>query len=128
MAAKARPDTTDRKQQSHKEAAMTIKPKHVFADLLSVGLSAALVFGSGALHDFAYYALLVFVSLGWLALLCAGVKGEVAETIRDRVWWSGFLSAVEISALIFSGHSVLAAFSLVLSMLIVASAFKEQQA
>lgn len=107
---------------------MTIKPKHVFADLLSVGLSAALVFGSGALQDFAYYVLLVFVSLGWLGLLCGGVKGEVAETIRDRVWWSGFLSVVQISALIFAGHSVLAAFSLVLSMLIVASAFKEQEA
>lgn len=107
---------------------MTIKPKHVFADLLSVGLSAALVFGSGALQDFAFYVLLVFVSLGWLALLCVGVKGEAAETIRDRVWWSGFLSVVQISALIFSGHPVLAAFSLVLSMLIVASAFKEQAA
>jgi hypothetical protein len=128
MAAKARPDTPDRKQQSNEEAAMTIKPKHVFADLLSVGLSAALAFGSGVLQEFAFFVLLVFVSLGWLALLCVGVKGEAAEAIRDRVWWSGFLSVVQISALIFSGHPLLAAFSLVLSMLIVASAFKEQQA
>ncbi|MCW8158999.1 hypothetical protein D7243_22800 [Stutzerimonas stutzeri] len=108
---------------------MTIKPKYVFADLLSVGLSASLAFGPEALHDFAYYTLLIIMSIGGLGLLvCGGVKGEAAEKIRERVWWIGFLSLLQISALILSGHTVLAAFSLVLSMLIVASAFKEQQA
>ncbi|MBK59412.1 MAG: hypothetical protein CML01_11485 [Pseudomonas sp.] len=107
---------------------MSIQPKHAFADLLSVGLGAALVFGSGALQEFAYYVLLVIVSLGWIAVICVGVKGETAQSIRDRVWWSGFLSALQLLALIVSGHPVLAAFSLVLSMLIVGAAFKEQAA
>jgi hypothetical protein len=107
---------------------MSIQPKHVFADLLSIGLSASLVLGVGALHDFAYYFLLILVALGWVAMFGGAMKGETAQTIRDRVWWSGFLTFVQLSALIYSGHPVLAAFSLLLSMLIVCSAFKEQAA
>ena len=105
-----------------------LKPKYVFADLLSIGLSASLVLGDGALRDFAYYFLLILVVLGWVAMFGGAMKGEAAQAIRDRVWWSGFLTFVQLCALIYSGHPVLAAFSLVLSMLIVASAFKEQQA
>ena len=107
---------------------MSIQTKHVFADLLSVGLSAALVFGYGVLQDFAFFVLLAFVFLGWAVLLGGGVRDEAAQMIRDRVWWSGFLSFVQIASLIYAGHPIVAALSLVLSMLIVGCAFKEQAA
>lgn len=107
---------------------MIIRPKHVFADMLTVGLSAALAFGPEALHDFAYYTLLILMSICWLALFTGPVKGKTAEEIRSRVWWSGFLSMVQISALIYSGHPLMAASSLLLSMLIVGGAFREQEA
>ena len=107
---------------------MTIQPKHVFADTLCVALSASLAFGGSLLHDFAYYTLLIIMSFGGLALFVGGVKGDAAEAIRSRVWWSGALSAIQISALIYSGHPLMAAASLTLSMFIVGSAFADKKA
>lgn len=75
-----------------------------------------------------YYCFLCFNVIAWFALLTGGVKGEVAESIRDGIWISYASSVYQIYALVLSGHPVLSASSFLCSVLLVSFAFRKEAA
>lgn len=104
---------------------MRIQMKNVVADSMCLALTAMLYFGVGAVHDFAFYVQIALTTIAGLAVCFGSVKGETAQRIRSRVWWSGLLSGLRVAALIMTGHAMLAAASFVFSCLIVTAAFSK---
>lgn len=99
--------------------------KQIITTAISLAMSACLYFGGDQLHAFAFYVLVVFSALAWIAVLTVGVKEDAAKRVRDGVWVSGASTVVQLSAMIATGHPILAASSFVCSALIVGAAFKE---
>lgn len=94
---------------------------------ISLALSAAIYFGSGPLAQFAFYVLVGFNVLAWLGLLGGMIKDDTAERIRKTAWLNGPSSAIQITAVVLSGHPILGASEFFASLLIVLVAFKAKQ-
>ncbi|KFE51104.1 hypothetical protein [Pseudomonas syringae] len=99
----------------------------IITTLISLALSAALVSGMPDLHDFAFYVAVFVNVLGWFAVLSDSIKGDVASNLRKHAWMSAITSAIQLSAMIFSGHPVLAASYFLVSVAMVALAFGEKK-
>jgi len=102
-----------------------MKTATLVSTAISVTLSCLLLVGQ-PWDDFAYYTLLIFNVLAWIALLSCGVKGETAAKIREDAWVSCLSTAFQLYTLIVTGHQVLAAASFICSVLIVMTAYRQE--
>lgn len=102
-----------------------MKTTHIVSTAISVTLSSFLLVGE-PWSTFAFYTLLVFTVLAWVALLCGAMTGEAAAKIRDGAWLSCASTAFQLYALIVSGHQLLAAVSFIGSVLIVVAAYRQE--
>lgn len=101
--------------------------KKLISVLISTLLSIALLSGIDSLHQFAFYVMAVMNVLVWLAMFCGAVKGEAAESLRDHLWIGLPSSAFSLYALIFTGHTVLAASSFMVTFFILILAFRKPE-
>lgn len=99
----------------------------IITTLISLALSAALVSGNQDLHDFAFYVAVFCNAAVWLAVLTDSIKGDVARNLRKHAWISAITSAIQLSAMIFSAHPILAASYFLVSVAMVALAFGEKK-
>lgn len=95
--------------------------------MLGLALSGLLYFGQGAMHDFAFYVMVVFNVFSWLGVLFGLIKGDIAERIRNGVWLQVAGTAIQLWAMVETGHPVLAASSFIASFLIVCTAFGDKK-
>lgn len=95
--------------------------------LLSLLFSLALLSGIYELHQFAFYVSLVMNIIGWVLLVSGQVKDEIAASMRSQPWISLPLCALSLYALIFTGHTLLATSSFVLTMFMLAVAYAPKQ-
>ncbi|WP_282372925.1 hypothetical protein [Pseudomonas sp. PS02290] len=102
-----------------------MKTKLISASV-SLAFSLALLSGIYELHQFAFYVTLVMNVIAWALLLAGQVKDEVASNIRRYPWISLPFSILSLYALIFTGHTVLAASSFMLTSLLLAVSFAKQ--
>lgn len=101
--------------------------KKLLSALISILFSSALLSGIDTLHQFAFYVMAVMNGIAWLAMLCGGVKDEVAANLRTYLWISLPSSAFSLYALIFTGHTVLAASSFMVTFFILILAFRKPE-
>jgi len=101
--------------------------KKLLSVFISTLFSLALLSGIDALHQFAFYVLAVMNGLAWLAMLCGGIKDEVAANLRTYIWISLPSSLFSLYALIFTGHTILAASSFLVTFFILLLAFRKPE-
>lgn len=101
--------------------------KKLLSALISILFSLALLSGIDALHQFAFYVLAVMNALAWMATLCVGVNKEVAADLRTYLWITLSSSAFSLYALIFTGHTILAASSFMVAFFILILAFRKPE-
>ena len=101
--------------------------KTIVSFVLGLALSGLLYFGQGAMHDFAFYVMVVFNVFAWLGVLTGVIRDEIAARIRRTVWLQGAGTAVQLWAVVETGHPVLAASSFIVSFLIVCTAFGDKK-
>lgn len=101
--------------------------KNLLSTFISTLFSLALLSGIDTLHQFAFYVMAVMNGLAWLAMLCIGVKDEAAENMRKYLWISLPSSAFSLYALIFTGHTILAASSFLVTFFILLLAFRKPE-
>lgn len=101
--------------------------KKLLSALISTLFSLALLSGIDALSQFAFYVLAVMNALAWLAMLCGVVNDEVAANLRTYLWMSLPSSAFSLYALIFTGHTILAASSFLVTFFILILAFRKSE-
>lgn len=103
-----------------------MKASRIVSAAISVSISAMLLSGIQAAHDFAYYISLAMNILAWMIFWSAGRK-ETAKTLVDGMWISLPLSLLGIFALASTGHPKLAASSFLLSFVVLAISFATLQ-
>lgn len=91
-------------------------------------VQSSLLFAPEPWHSLAFYAIAIFAALAFIALLAGGVSGDTAQQLREGVLISSASSAYKIIALTLTGHPLLAAISLVLSVSLIAAAFRAEVA
>ncbi|WP_223504237.1 hypothetical protein [Pseudomonas sp. GL-RE-29] len=101
--------------------------KKLISALISTMFSFALLSGIDTLHQFAFYVTAVMNGCAWLALFCGSVKDDVAAGLRSYLWISLPSSAFSLYAMIFTGHTVLAASSFMVTFFILILAFKKPE-
>ena len=101
--------------------------KKLLSALISTSFSLALLSGIDSLSQFAFYVLAVMNALAWLVMILGGIKGEVAEGLRTYLWISIPSSAFSLYALIFTGHTILAASSFIVTFFILIIAFRKPE-
>lgn len=99
-----------------------MKASRIVSAVISACISAMLLSGIQAAHDFAYYVCLAMNIVGWLCCWAAGRK-ETARTMVDGLWLSAPLTALYLYALASTGHPKLAASAFMLSFVILAVSF-----
>tara|TARA_R100001377_G_scaffold81689_1_gene61364 strand:- start:413 stop:733 length:321 start_codon:yes stop_codon:yes gene_type:complete len=95
----------------------------VLSFVLGLLVTACLYFGQGAAHQFAFYIMVFFNVSAWVLILAGQVKGDTARAVRSGAWYQAIGSALQIYAMVVTGHPVLAASSFCASFLIAAYAF-----
>ena len=103
-----------------------MKALRIVSAAISVSISAMLLSGIQAAHDFAYYVCLAMNIVGWLCCWAAGGK-ETAKTMVEGFWLSLPLSALSVYALASTGSPKLAASQFLLSFVIIAISFSVTQ-
>lgn len=101
--------------------------KKFISVLISVLFAAALLSGIETLHQFAFYVMAAMNAFAWLALFCGTVKGEVAQELRSGLWLSIPSSLIGLCALVFTGHTILAASSFMCQFFIMVLAFRKPE-
>lgn len=92
---------------------------------LSLSISACLLSGIPSLSAFAFYLSVAVNVLAWLALFVGAVEKGAAANIRKNVWISAPSSLISVGALIYTGHPMLAASSVLVKVFILSAAFKK---
>lgn len=101
--------------------------KKIVGTVISVLLSCGLLLGGESLHQFAFYVMCGMTGIAWLCLFCGAVKDEAAAEIRARLWISLPSSAFSLYAMIFTGHTALAASSFMATFFILILAFRKPE-
>jgi len=101
--------------------------KKLLSALISTLFSLALLSGIDTLHQFAFYVMAVMNGLAWLAMFCGCIKDDVAEGLRTYLWISLPSSAFSLYALIFTGHTILAASSFLVTFFILILALRKPE-
>ena len=99
-----------------------MKSTRIVGAAISLSLSALLLSGIQAAHDFAYYVCFCLNVLGWLCFWSVS-KPETAQHVVGRLWFSLPIQAIAIYALASTGHPKLAASSFLLSFVIMCMSF-----
>ena len=108
-------------------AALECSMKQQFISvLISATLSACLLIGTPTFQDFSFYVLAFINVLAWIGVLSGLIKDEAAERVRKWVWISCASTSLQLYALIYSGHPLLAASNFLVSFFIVVLAFKSR--
>ena len=96
----------------------------ILSMLISMVFSLCLIVGSATAQDFALYVLATMNILAWAGVLFGLIKDEAAKKIVQHAWISCISTALQIYALIHSGHPALAASCFLVSFFIVVTAVK----
>lgn len=91
---------------------------------ISAIISLSLLFGGAQLHQFAFYVMMAFNVIGWMGVLGGMVTGDAAQRIIQYWWISLPSTCLQLYALVYSGHPMLAASVFLVSFFIIAAAAK----
>ncbi|MCY1443796.1 hypothetical protein D9M71_602290 [compost metagenome] len=96
--------------------------------LISAALSttlACLLYVGGFWSQFAFYAIATFSVIGCMSVLFCDLTEEQLAKMRAYWWISTPSSAFSIGSLVYNGYPGWAAFSLIVTLFIVAKVFKK---
>lgn len=94
---------------------------------ISLALSAALLYGTESLNQFAFIVLGALNILAWAALLTGSIKGDIASKTRKRTWQICICDGIQIFALISTDHPWLAASYLFAAGSLISMAFADKE-
>lgn len=103
--------------------------KRSIGTVISLAFTAVLFFGTGSLHWFAFYVMLVANVLSWLVVMLAFCSADLRAEIRSSsMIWGLALAGISIAALLATGHPALAASRLLLQSVLIWFASTDEKA